>query len=111
MFWLLAIFRSLALWMKRSGLITGNTDHDRRVFLQTFAALGGAALFRSVPVPDQSMQVVNIRTFTWFKNPPVDPPVEHLFMKQEEVDALMLDEQFKQVVSFTFDGLFSRDVQ
>jgi hypothetical protein len=107
MIWLLAIFRSLALWMKRSGLITGDTDHDRRVFLQTFAALGGAALLRNVPVPDQSMPVVNLKMFTWFRN----PPEEKVFLKQEELDDLLADEQMSSVVSLTFDGLFERDVQ
>lgn len=121
MIWLLAIFRALGIWMKRAGLVTGNTDKDRRVFLQAFLAIGGAALFRDVPAPapDMSMPVVNIKTFAWFKNPGLKHDVIHndysqsppLFVKQEEVDALMLDERFSQAISFTFDGMFARDVQ
>jgi len=96
MIWLLAIFRSLALWMKRSGLITGNTDHDRRVFLQTFAALGGAALFRNVPAPDQSMPVVNISTVMWFPRVVLNDhrDYSHVYVKQEELDALLADKKW-----------------
>lgn len=91
MIWLLLFFRSVALALKRAGKITGATNADRRVFLQTVTALGGAAALGQLAGP---MLPVLSRIPTSFREVLSAPP--------------SLEDD---LIRFTFDGLFSRDVQ